>query len=246
MATPRLTNATGITTELVLDLGKFYSANELRSLQTKLTAASREVRSLTVDRGLLGRIGHQLTREQRQLLKDAATLIESVNHNITHAKEKRKRSEQEAKKRQEARDSRAKQLIASEYPLPSKTHDELLDALKIALTLNRAQVFDRLYAPQQFNLRLRDQLTLKSRLIGWESPRAYFASCVVSIRWDLIQELQNEISYDDGSTVDERLYTMKQKVADTVAKIPLTAEEQETLRLWSEALTPSTKVGGQA
>ncbi|VFS86763.1 Uncharacterised protein [Pseudomonas aeruginosa] len=36
--------------------------------------------------------------------------------------------------------------------------------------------------------------------------------------------------------VEERLRVIKQKVADCIAQIALTSEEQETLRLWTDAL----------
>ncbi|MFG9683695.1 hypothetical protein ACEP3X_30940, partial [Pseudomonas aeruginosa] len=53
---------------------------------------------------------------------------------------------------------------------------------------------------------------------------------------DFISHLTNEIAYDDGSEVEERLRVIKQTVADCTAQIALTSEEQKTLRLWKDAL----------
>ena len=56
------------------------------------------------------------------------------------------------------------------------------------------------------------------------------------LRCDFISHLIDEIAYDDGSEVEERLRVIKQKVADCIAQIALTSEEQETLQLWTDAL----------
>jgi hypothetical protein len=42
-----ITEAKNINAEVVLDLGKFYSTKDLRSLQVKLTGTAREVHVLT-------------------------------------------------------------------------------------------------------------------------------------------------------------------------------------------------------
>ncbi|MFO6224837.1 hypothetical protein ACLBVN_34395, partial [Pseudomonas aeruginosa] len=89
----------------------------------------------------------------KQLLQDAARLLDSVNKQIEHAKEKRDRDE----KRRELRGRLAKQLVASNYPLPANTLEERLEILQIALIYNRAKVFDPLYSTRE----------LHSRLKGW-------------------------------------------------------------------------------
>lgn len=130
----------------------------------------------------------------------------------------------------------AKQLVASNYPLPGNTLEERLEILQIALIYNRAKVFDPLYSTRELHSRLKGWLERPKRLIGWRSEAEYFASQVGRLRCDFISHLIDEIAYDDGSEVEERLRVIKQKVADCIAQIALTSEEQETLRLWTDAL----------
>jgi hypothetical protein len=252
MAKPSITDASSITVNVVLHLSRLYSSQELRSLQAKLTGTVREIRGLTGGNTLPGWIGEKLSIEQTQLLRDAAQLIESVNSNIEHAKEKRKRSENEAKLRQRARDTQAKRLVAETYPLPldppydSPALDQFLDILKTALTFNRADCFKNGYSPREFNLNLRGYLSPSTtrKLIGWTSPKAYWISTVRSMRNDFMETVEHEIGYDDGSSVQDRLDALKQKVADRLSKVLVSADEEETLRLWSEALSPAERQEG--
>ncbi|EOH8832341.1 hypothetical protein KUT61_32340 [Pseudomonas aeruginosa] len=233
MAKTPITQARDVDAELVLQLNKFGSAADLRSQQAKLTGAAREIRKLTGGgTDLFGKLGGYLSFEQKQLLQDAARLLDSVNKQIEHAKEKRDRDEKQAKKRRELRGRLAKQLVASNYPLPANTLEERLEILQIALIYNRAKVFDPLYSTRELHSRLKGWLERPKRDIGWRS----FASWVGCLRSEFIQSLTDEIAYDDGSEVEERLRVIKQKVADCTAQIALTSEEQETLRLWKDAL----------
>ncbi|HBO8982505.1 TPA: hypothetical protein L5D12_005071 [Pseudomonas aeruginosa] len=236
MAKTPITQARDVDAELVLQLNKFGSAADLRSQQAKLTGAAREIRKLTGGgTDLFGKLGCYLSFEQKQLLQDAARLLDSVNKQIEHAKEKRDRDEKKAKKQRELRERLAKQLVASNYPLPGNTLEERLEILQIALIYNRAGVFDPMYSTRELHSRLKSWLERPKRLIGWrvDSEAEYFASQVGSLRSDFIWHLTNEIAYDDGSEVEERLRVIKQKVADCTA---LTSEEQETLQLWTDAL----------
>lgn len=239
-----LTQAAGITADLVLELSRLYSAREMRSLQTGLTSAARELRELTHPNTLLGRIGQQLTREQHDLLSNAAALLDSVKHNVEHAKEKKQRNEKAAKRQQEARNAQAAQLVARHYPLPAGTHDELLAVIKESLLLNRARVYDGLWSPSEHNARLRQKLK-PGNLVGWASEQQYFVSCAHSLRHDLLDHLRYEARYDDGSSVEERLVEIKRKVSEAEAITPLTVDEQETLRLWSAALAGANPQEGQ-
>ncbi|HCF6773858.1 TPA: hypothetical protein NII67_006381, partial [Pseudomonas aeruginosa] len=89
---------------------------------------------------------------------------------------------------------------------------------------------------RELHSRLKGWLERPKQLIGWLSEAEYFASWVGCLRSEFIQSLTDEIAYDDGSEVEERLRVIKQKVADCTAQIALTSEEQETLRLWKDAL----------
>lgn len=241
MGKPNLTEATGITPELVRKLNEQYNSAQLRAAQTKLTNTSRELRNLSsghkMGRGLISRLGDYLSVEQRELLTQAAQLLESVNYQVEHAKEKRVRDEKAAKRRQDARNARAKQLIAATYPLPTESLDQKLDVLKTVLLFNRIGAYDGFYTTAELNSRVRrDLLTPFSQLMGWTSLTAYRVSCLTSLRHELVESLISNISYDDGSDVEDRLATLKSKAQEERAKADLTAEESETLRLWKEAL----------
>lgn len=102
MAKTPITQVRDVDAELVLQLNKFGSAADLRSQQAKLTGATREIRKLTGG-------GTDL-----------------------FGKEKRDRDEKKAKKRRELRERLAKQLVASNYPLPGNTLEDRLEILQIA------------------------------------------------------------------------------------------------------------------
>ncbi|MCD5972586.1 hypothetical protein [Pseudomonas quasicaspiana] len=241
MAKTNLTEASGITPELMLKLNQQYNSSLLRAAQTKLTSTSRELRNLCSDhkmgRGLISRLGDYLSVEQRELLSQAAQLLESVNSHVEHAKEKRVRDEKAAKRRQDARNARAKQLIAATYPLPIESLDQKLELLKTVLLFNRIGAYDSFYSTVELNSQIRSTLlTPFSKLIGWTSVTAYRVSCLGSLRIHLVEALTNDISYDDGSDVEDRLAALQAKVREENAKAALTADEHETLRLWKEAL----------
>ncbi|KEZ68294.1 hypothetical protein [Pseudomonas amygdali] len=241
MGTPHLTDASGITPELMRKMNEQYNSSQLRAAQTKLTNTSRELRNLSsghqMGRGLISRLGDYLSVEQRELLTQAAQLLESVNSHVEHAKEKRVRDEKAAKRRQDARNARAKLLIAATYPLPTESLDQKLELLKTALLFNRIGAYDSFYSAVELNSEIRSTLlTPFSRLIGWGSLTAYRVSCLGSLRIRLVEALTNDISYDDGSEVEDRLAALQSKVREENAKAQLTSDEHETLRLWKEAL----------
>ncbi|AZC39386.1 hypothetical protein [Pseudomonas chlororaphis] len=249
MAKPSITEARGITPEVMQKLNQYRSSKDLRGIQTKLTGTARELRKLSngwsTASGLLGRLGEHLTAEQRQLLNDAAHLIDSVNTQVEHAKEKHVRSEKASKRRQDARNARAKQLIAVGYPFPTDSMGDLLALLKTALIFNRARVFQPFYSPNELNHRYRDYLQTPTRLIGWKSVTDYRASHLSSLRWDLVGQLTSDIAYDDGSEVEDRLKALQAKISEVQTNAQLTTNEQETIRLWTEALAPESKSEGQ-
>lgn len=250
MTKPPLTQAVGVTPDEVARLGNLFSSKDLRSVQTKLTATATELRNLANGRrrggGLVANLSAFLTPDQCQLLLDASRLVDSVGQSVTHAKEKRVRTEKEAKRRQDARDALAKQLVARTFPLPTETHEELLETIKAALTLNRARQFYTSYNPSEFNVYIRNELKTPDRLYG-HSVEQHRVGNIRSLRYVLICDLTSHLAYDDGSTVEDRLKLLQEKVADAVAQAVLTADESETLRLWKEALLPaSNRQEGQA
>jgi hypothetical protein len=246
MSKHTITEAAGITADEVLRIGKLYSSNELRGIQKKLTSTSGDLHKLangwSIGSGLLGSLGDLLSHEQRDLLRNAAQLINSIGHNVTHAKEKRVRTEKAAKRRQDARDALSKQLVARTFPLPTETTEELLETIKAALILNRARQFYTSYNPSEFNVYIRNELKTPDRLYG-HTVEQHRLSNIRSIRYSLIDDVTRHLAYDDGSSVEERLRLLQEKVAEAVGLAALTADERETLRLWQEALLPSAGQG---
>ena len=246
MSKHAITEAAGITADEVLRIGKLYSSNELRGIQKKLTSASGDLHKLAngwkMGAGLLGSLGDLLSIEQRELLRSAAQLVDSIGHNVTHAKEKRVRSEKETKRRQDARDAQSKQLVARTFPSPTETHEELLETIKAALILNRARQFYTSYNPSEFNVYIRNELKTPERLYGL-TVEQHRVSNIRSIRYSLIDDVTRHLAYDDGSSVEERLRLLQEKVAEAVAMTALTADERETLRQWKAALFQSGEQG---
>ncbi|WP_425928613.1 hypothetical protein [Pseudomonas sp. NyZ201] len=246
MTKPQISQAVGFTPDEVARLGNMFSSQNLRSVQTKLTATATELRNLANGRqrgeGLIANLGALLTPDQCQLLLDASRLVESVGQSVTHAKEKRVRTEKNTKRRQDARDALAKQLVARTFPLPTDAHNELLDTIKAALILNRARQFYTTYNPSEFNVYLRNELKTPDRLFG-QSAEQHRVGNIRSLRYFMISDLTSHLAYDDGSSVEERLRLLQEKVAEAVAVTALTADESETLRQWKAALLQSSGQG---
>lgn len=250
MSTPSITEASSITADSVLELGKFYSAQELRKVQSKLTNTGNEILKITGHSGkpcLEARVGACLSFEQSALLKDAAKLIFSINSKIEHAKEKRKRSEAETKRRQDARNAQAKKLVAESFILPSDQLDQVVEMLKTLLHYNRAKCF-QFTDPVPFNSRLRNYLSPENTRTLINTPtQTYWLRVAQSLYQDLLDHVARDVAYDDGSSVEERLTTLKRQVADEVSRVALTVHEEQTLRQWKEALFPDReKQEGQA
>lgn len=232
-----LTEANTITADLVLQLSKMYSAKDLRGVQTKLTKTSRELRGLTSGNTLLGRVGQQLSFDQRELLKSAAKLIESVCLSVECAKEKLHRAEVAATKRQKARECAARKIIAYAYPLPSETLEQKLEIIRIALILNRAGCFQLLYTPHELSLRYRSFVTDTPKIYGWETPKSYWKHRVSSIRSDLIDEIQQHLAFETDGTVHERFLELQHQVKTIQLQVSQDPYEIETLRLWAQVLS---------
>ena len=78
-------------TQEILELFKLYSANEMKSLQTKFTNMGKGVKSEALD----GKISAIFTLEQKEILEQAASILMSTKSSIEHAKEIKARAERE-------------------------------------------------------------------------------------------------------------------------------------------------------
>lgn len=247
MAKSPLIEAKTITAEAILNLGQFYSAQDLRGMQPKLTGAAREVRALTGNKGLIARIGELLTHEQRQLLRDAASLIESVNTNLEHAKEKRQRDEKAATAKRKERELQAKQLVSESFPLPCDTPEQMLEVIRQGLILNHARAFQSYYSPRELSQKLREYATLppqtKPLRNDWslEKELKHQASY---LRDDIRRELADLLAHDtDNMSVKDKHAVLQAKIAEIRERV--LEQEAETLGAWAAALASLEKREGE-
>lgn len=232
-----------ITAEQILEVGEFYGVKDLRSLQRNMTATVRLLHQLTGGRGLTSRIGNLLSLEQQELLRNATTLLDSINYRITHAKECRQRSDKQAEARRKQRADQAHRMVNGAYPLPLETPEQQLEVIKLALVLNRAGHYQSFFSEIQLNERLRDF-----------PPKAQLAAARnrdpgVDLAWRLRSrldfervEIQTALTThleDDpgGLTVQARFDALQQRLAELAPQVLDTRLASETLRIWTEALS---------
>lgn len=238
MANPSVTQPANISADVVLELGKHQSAQQLRKLQTKLTAMAREIQGLTAGGYFpLGRLGETLSAEQVQLLRDAAKLIESVGLNIEHVKEQRQRTEVSAKTLQKQREREAKQLVATAYPLLSATIDQKLEIIRLVLVHSRAGCFQPFYTPVEMSLRLRNYVSSPPRSHVYKGQNHYWENKVEAFGSELREEVELYLLTDDGKSVQERFNALQLAVQEVRASVLGASYEMETVRLWAAVLS---------
>ncbi|MGM3425983.1 MULTISPECIES: hypothetical protein [Pseudomonas] len=242
MATPQkhdLTQATGITAEVVLEQGKFYDAKDFRKVQTGLSSAARELRALTQYGNLLGRLGEQLSREQRELLSNAAALLDSVKYNVEHAKERKAREEKAAAKLREQRERQAQQLVAKHFQLPTTTVEQQIDVLKLYIATR--PVTDGWMLKEDHHLR--DMM--QSHAPKWSSERSWRLDQVSSLIADLKYSVERHLVHP-GHTPAERLKALQERIAEVREAQLSKPSAQETLKVWTEALQEVVLVSNPA
>lgn len=246
MAQSPIPNAITLDTDAVLHLSKCYSDTQFQNLQATLTATAQELRALTTGNTLAARVGEKLSLEQRQLLNNTATLIDSINTQIEHAKEERSRAEKDAERHQQARNAEARRLLLETYPLPGEALEQQLNVIKTVMTFRCAGVLNDEYSPRTLRFRLRTILSpaYARKRAGWSSEQAFWKSEVLFLHEGFIQVVESQISANNGSSVQDQLDSLKQKVADSLSNEQVSAGLEETLRLWSEALSPHVQREG--
>jgi len=239
-----------ITAEQILEVGEFYGVKDLRSLQRNMTATVRLLHQLTGGRGLTSRIGNLLSLEQQELLRNATTLLDSINYRITHAKECRQRSDKQAEARRKQRADQAHRMVNGAYPLPLETPEQQLEVIKLALVLNRAGHYQSFFSEIQLNERLRGfpkvqlaaarngdpgvDLTLRLR------TRLDFER--VEIQAALTTHLEDDTG---GLTVQARFDALQQRLAELAPQVLESRLASETLRIWTEALSKAEQREGR-
>lgn len=242
---PNLTQADGITADVVVELSQFYSSNELRSVQSKFTGTSRAIRELTDTRSLQGRIGEKLSLEQRQLLKDAAQLIDSINDNITHAKERKKRAEDAKAAWRRQRQKEAHRLTEQAFPLPYETLEQKLEIISLAMVLNQLSLYLGFMSKQEFHRDLREGATDFPQNGFWTQPK-WRLNQLTSHRRSMLDEIQSAITGElHNLSVQEQLDGLQPQIA--IARQSLLDDPMaiETLRIWSTAFSENADSEGQ-
>ncbi|WP_288462858.1 hypothetical protein [uncultured Pseudomonas sp.] len=234
-----LTQATGITAAVVLEQGKFYAAQDFRKVQTGLSSAARELRALTQYGTLLGRLGEQLSHEQRELLSNAAALLDSVKYNVKHAKERKAREEKAAAKLREQRGRQAKQLVTKHFQLPTTTVEQQIEVLKLYIATR--PLTDGWTLKEDHHLR--DMM--QSHAPKWSSERSWRMDHVSSLIADLKFSVERHLVHPDH-TPAERLKALHERIAEVRDAQLSKPSAQETLKVWTEALQEVALVSSPA
>lgn len=228
-----LTKAAGITADVVMELGAHFSAQEMRKVQTGLTTAARELRALTHHGSLLGRLGDKLSHEQRELLSNAAALLDSVKYNVEHAKERKARDEKaEAKKRQQW-EREAEQLVKTHFSLPTDTVAEQLRILELHLVA-QAVLGQTFYLKNHLQLRK----AMQEEPPRWANHTAakWRQSGVSSLMADVQSAFRNYLSWELSVTPAKRLQELQSNLEARRTEVLAKPQSVETLRIWTDAL----------
>ncbi|WP_286737169.1 hypothetical protein [Pseudomonas sp. PGPPP4] len=235
-----LTQATSITADVVLEQGNFYDAKDFRKVQTGLSSAARELRALThYNNTLLGRLGAQLSHEQRELLSNAAALLDSVKYNVEHAKERKAREEKAAAKLREQRERQAKQLVTQHFPLPTTTVEQQIEVLRLYITIR--PITDGWLLKEDG--RLRDMM--QSPAPSWTTTKKWRLDQVTSLIADLKSSVENHLVFVDQSP-SQRLESLKKRITEVREAKLSNPSAQETIRVWTEALLEVAQASGPA
>ncbi|WP_282282496.1 hypothetical protein [Pseudomonas sp. PS02302] len=241
MATPQkhdLTQATGITAEVVLEQGNFYDAKDFRKVQTGLSSAARELRSLTqYNNTIHGRLGARLSHEQRELLSNAAALLDSVKYNVEHAKERKAREEKAAAKLRERRERQAKQLVAQYFQLPTTTVEQQIEVLELYIATR--PVTEGWLLKEDHHLR--DMM--QSSAPSWTTTEKWRLDQVTSLIADLKSSVERHLVNSDH-TPAERLKSLQNRIAEVQEAQLSKPSAQETVRVWTEALLEVAQASG--
>lgn len=236
-----LTRASGITADLVLELGAHFSAQDMRKMQTGLTTAARELRSLTQNGSLLGRLGEKLSHEQRELLTNAAALLDSVKYNVEHAKERKARDEKAVTQKRRLWEREADQLVSTHFSLPADTVAEQLRIVELYLVA-RVVLGQAVYLKDYSQLR---------RMMQDEPPRRanqtmaqWRRSEVSSLLADMKSAIRDYLGWDLNITPAQRLDETQRSLETRRAEVLAQPQAVETLRVWTEGLKGAAFITG--
>jgi len=228
-----LTKAKDITADVVMEIATYFSAKDMRGVQTGLSSAARELRAFTQNNSLRGRLGAKLSLEQHELLTNAAALLDSIKYNVEHAKERKDRTEKATAKKRQLWEREAEQLVKSHFKLPMNTVREQLRVLELSLIAQEV-LGHAIY--------LKDHLQLRKLMQDvppkWSnySVAQWRRSEVASLLADLQYALRSYLSGDLNMTPGERLKELKNSLEAARAEILARPVCVETLRIWNDEL----------
>lgn len=146
----KLTSSKFITTQQVLDNTRFLSSQNLRSVQSKLTAAKGELIKLASTDAL----SEFLSEQEKAVLRSAAGIVNEVNVRVAAAKEKKQRAEKQRQADLDARIKTASQLAQHTFTLPTGSTAECLEVIRVALILNELKVLNSFNSAEEFAIEL--------------------------------------------------------------------------------------------
>ncbi|WP_153785337.1 hypothetical protein [Pseudomonas sp. EMN2] len=228
-----LTKATGITADVVMEAGTYSSAKDMRSLQTGLTSAARELRAFTQRNTLRGRLGEMLSLEQRELLTNAAALLDSIKYNVEHAKERKERTEKATAKKRKQWEQEAMQLVKAHFTLPAETVAEQLRILELHLV---AQVVLGQTTYMADHLQLRRKMQEVPPQWSNVTVAQWRRSEVTSLLGDCQSALRYYLSWDLKKLPAQQLEEVQRSLEERRAEILAKPASVETIRIWSDAL----------
>lgn len=228
-----ITQASDLTSEVVLKLGEYYSAQQMRKVQTGLTTAAGELRSLTQHNALNGKLGATLSHEQRELLNNAAALLDSIKYKVEHAKERKVRVEKAAAKKRQQWDREADQLVKKHFSLPMNTVAEQLGVLELYL------VAEPILAPAYY-LRCPSELRKAIEEVPPSWSHHTMATWRRSEVSSLLADLHSALRYHLAASLDippaQRLAEVQRNLEERRAEILAQPQAVEIMRVWSDAL----------
>lgn len=140
-----------VTTEQILIALRYFTADEMRQEQKKLTATSNQLRELAI-----GKLRGIFSPDELDTLKQAAALVASLGARVEHAKEIRSRDEKRQKAQAEARSRRIAEAVAKLIPKPACTPQALLYLAELSVGLKEAGVILSYLSMEQLAAELLD------------------------------------------------------------------------------------------
>lgn len=220
----RLTTSQSITTQQVLDNTRFLSSQNLRSVQTKLTAAKGELIKLA-DTAVYS---HLLSEKEKELLRSAAGIVGAVNLRVATAKEKKQRDEKQRQANLDARAKSALRITKNAFTLPTGSTAECIEVVRVALILNQLQVMKGFYPAEEFSAKLIAQS--RQAPSAWKTAEASLQYAI-----EILRSVQDYIVYElDDCDVQAGFDSLVARVAE--ARPRVIEQRAAVLHVWLDAL----------